>query len=195
MSASQQTTNYNFPKFAGADKPAWLVDFNGAMDSIDSTIKTISDLLNTVSGETGDFATDIATLQADLATLDGALTTLQGIVSSNVLTISSNTNSIASLDSDKASKPLIVNTSLLATAWVGSSAPYTLDLTVSGVTATSIQEIALASGVTSAQLDAFSNAKIIDNGQATDTISFKAYGTKPTIDIPLTVLKLGEQHA
>ena len=95
MSASQQTTNYNLPKFAGADKPAWLVDFNGAMDSIDSTIKTVADLLATLSGTVDVNTTDVAQALSDLATAQSSLETLQGIVSQNVLDIASNENAIA----------------------------------------------------------------------------------------------------
>ena len=43
MSATNHTTNYNLPVFVGSDKPAWLVDFNGAMNAIDAAIKDVSD--------------------------------------------------------------------------------------------------------------------------------------------------------
>lgn len=39
MSATQRTENYNLPIFIETDKPAWLVDFNGAMRSIDAQMK------------------------------------------------------------------------------------------------------------------------------------------------------------
>lgn len=67
MSASQQTTNYGFPKFLGTDKPAWLVDFNGAMDDIDSTIKTVADLSSDLSGQVAQNTSDIALIQTNKA--------------------------------------------------------------------------------------------------------------------------------
>ncbi len=41
--ASNRTVNYEFPLFVGTDRPSWLVDWNGAMEQIDSTIKGVSD--------------------------------------------------------------------------------------------------------------------------------------------------------
>ena len=38
MSATNSTTNYHLPIFVETDKPAWLVDFNGAMNAIDAAI-------------------------------------------------------------------------------------------------------------------------------------------------------------
>lgn len=38
MSATNSTANYQLPIFLPTDKPAWLVDFNGAMNKIDSGI-------------------------------------------------------------------------------------------------------------------------------------------------------------
>ena len=49
MSATQTTTNYGLPIFIESDKPAWLVDFNGAMRSIDAQMKTNADAIATKS--------------------------------------------------------------------------------------------------------------------------------------------------
>ena len=43
MSATNTTDNYNLPIFVGTDKPAWLVDFNGAMTAIDTQMKANAD--------------------------------------------------------------------------------------------------------------------------------------------------------
>ena len=45
MSATNTTTNYNLPIFIGSDKPAWLVDFNGAMNAIDAQMKVNADAI------------------------------------------------------------------------------------------------------------------------------------------------------
>lgn len=47
MSHTNSTPNYNLPQFLTTDKPAWLVDFNGAMSSIDTAIKNAQDTANT----------------------------------------------------------------------------------------------------------------------------------------------------
>ena len=39
MSHTNQTANYHLPQFIGTDKPAWLVDVNGAMADIDTQMK------------------------------------------------------------------------------------------------------------------------------------------------------------
>ena len=88
MSASQQTTNYNLPKFAGADKPAWLVDFNGAMDQIDSSLKTVEDLSSGLSGQVTQNTNDIASLDTDIGNAESLIAT--------------NTSDIATLGSTKA---------------------------------------------------------------------------------------------
>lgn len=75
MSASQQTTNYGFPKFLGTDKPAWLVDFNGAMVSIDSTIKTVEDLSSGLSGQITQNTSDITDLETDLGNAQSLIAT------------------------------------------------------------------------------------------------------------------------
>ena len=49
MSATNRTTNYNLPIFIETDKPAWLVDFNGAMRSIDAQMKINADAIATKS--------------------------------------------------------------------------------------------------------------------------------------------------
>lgn len=49
MSATNTTTNYGLPIFIETDKPAWLVDFNGAMRSIDAQMKTNADAIATKS--------------------------------------------------------------------------------------------------------------------------------------------------
>ena len=49
MSATNTTTNYSLPIFIETDKPAWLVDFNGAMRAIDAQMKVNADAIATKS--------------------------------------------------------------------------------------------------------------------------------------------------
>lgn len=49
MSATNRTENYNLPIFIETDKPAWLVDFNGAMRSIDAQMKANAEAIATKS--------------------------------------------------------------------------------------------------------------------------------------------------
>lgn len=88
----------------------------------------------------------------------------------------------------KADKPTTTEATLLASGWTGTSAPYTYTLSVTGVTADSNQEFLPALDITAEQLTALQAANIQDGGQAEDTVTLKAFGTKPTIDLPIRVL-------
>lgn len=91
----------------------------------------------------------------------------------------------------KADKSVEVPKTLLASAWVGASAPYTLALTVDDVTTTSEQVLLPSTAITQTQLAALQVANIQDAGQSANTINLKAWGTKPTIDIPIRVILRG----
>lgn len=85
-----------------------------------------------------------------------------------------------------------VTATLLAANWTGDAAPYSYALTVSGVTATSNQEVLPALNITAEQLEALQGANIQDGGQAANSMTLKAYGDKPTIDLPIRVIKRGD---
>ena len=80
---------------------------------------------------------------------------------------------------------------LSAASWSGNSAPYTYTLTVNGVTDTSMQEIVFATSINLEQLTAGQNANIQDGGQSANTIVLKAWGEKPTVDLPIRVIMRG----
>ena len=79
-----------------------------------------------------------------------------------------------------------------AASWTEDAAPYTYTLHISGVTDTSNQEVLPALNITAEQLEALQSANIQDGGQATNTMTLKAYGDKPTIDLPIRVIKRGD---
>lgn len=85
-----------------------------------------------------------------------------------------------------------VTATLLAASWTGTSAPYSYALTVSGVTATSNQEVLPALNITVEQLETLQSANIQDGGQAANTVTLKAFGDKPTIDLPIRVILRGD---
>lgn len=80
---------------------------------------------------------------------------------------------------------------LAAASWSGDSAPYTYTLTVNGVTDTSTQEIIFVTSINLEQLTAGQNANIQDDGQSANTIVLKAWGEKPTVDLPIRVIMRG----
>ena len=85
-----------------------------------------------------------------------------------------------------------VTATLLAASWTGSSAPYTYTLAVNGVTANSNQELLPSLTITEEQLTALQAANIQDGGQAANSVTLKAFGDKPTIDIPIRVIVRGD---
>lgn len=109
----------------------------------------------------------------------------------NVINDSSVTanSTFSSTKSEKtyAKKSTLVNTTLTASKWTGSSAPYSYVLSVSGVTSSNIVEIDYASNALSAAIEAYQNAMLADGGQTTNQITIKAT-EKPTVDIPITIV-------
>lgn len=85
----------------------------------------------------------------------------------------------------KVDKSTIVDVTLLAANWAGTEAPYTYTATVAGVTTTSTQDWANSTSITEEQLTAWQAANIVDGGQGVGSVTFKAFGAKPTVDIPL----------
>ncbi|MCM1218137.1 MAG: hypothetical protein NC548_26930 [Lachnospiraceae bacterium] len=79
-------------------------------------------------------------------------------------------------------------TATLTTNWAGAEAPYSQTVTVRGVAANSIVDIDVVGSVTAEQLDAFINAKIVDGGQAANSITLKAFGDRPEIEIPIKIV-------
>ena len=78
-----------------------------------------------------------------------------------------------------------VSTTLPASGWSGTTSPYTNTITISGVTATNNVEVLIPSTITAAQAESWMAAGILCGSQDTDSITLKAYGDKPSIDIPI----------
>lgn len=98
----------------------------------------------------------------------------------------------AAAGTDYSGPKATVTATLLASGWTGSEAPFVYTLAIAGVTATSYQELVPAVDITAEQLKALQAANITDGGQAADSMTLKAYGKKPAVDIPIRVIKEGE---
>ena len=79
---------------------------------------------------------------------------------------------------------------LLSTGWTGETAPYTYNLTLEGITADSDGLIAVADTATDEQYQAAVTAMLRKTAQAENSLTIKAYGEKPTLDIPI-IVRLG----
>lgn len=131
--------------------------------------------LNSISGLTATNAQDaideIAPVVDDVATLSGTVTTLSGDVTTLQGQIASTVEQVT----------------MLASGWANSE--YTI--TNALITATSNQEIIVSENITDTQLKAYQKANIVCIGQTTGIITVKAFGTVPTVDIPIQVIYRG----
>lgn len=93
MSSTNKTTNYELSQFIGADKPAWLGDYNSDMSKIDAQMKLNADGVASASGTATSASTAIGTLsnltttvKTDLVSaineVDGNADTAQGTATS-----------------------------------------------------------------------------------------------------------------
>ncbi len=79
---------------------------------------------------------------------------------------------------------------LLSTAWTGSG-PYSATLACSHITADNTVIVSMAAPVSQVQYETFCKAQITAASQADGSITFTAYGTKPTINLPIAITTLG----
>ena len=86
---------------------------------------------------------------------------------------------------NKVNKSSDVYVTLLASGWTGDAAPFLYTAAVQGVTATSAQDWYDDPDMTLEQLDAWQDARVVNGGQSANTVIFKAWGDKPTVDITL----------
>ena len=75
--ASNATRYFNLPLFLSTDRPSWLVDWNGAMNEIDTILQDIS-----TASETA--VADVATIQTQINTLSTAVQNLNNTVETAV---------------------------------------------------------------------------------------------------------------
>ena len=85
-------------------------------------------------------------------------------------------------------KSKTVPATLFASNWTGASAPYTYTLAVTDVTASSNGSLRIAQSATDEQFTAWGATQLRVTAQAAGTLTVKATGTVPTIDIPVEVL-------
>lgn len=105
--------------------------------------------------------------------------------STNTAYSSSKTNTLLASKVNKSSK---VSATMNASSWSGSSAPYTITLSINGVTTSNNVEILIPGSATNAQVEAWMAAGIVNGTQAANSVTLKAYGDKPSINIPIEAI-------
>lgn len=94
-------------------------------------------------------------------------------------------------DALDANKGTAIAVTLASASWTGTAAPYTYTISNSAITATTNQELTPATDITADQLAALQSANIIDGGQAAGSMTLKAFGEKPSVDIPVRIIVKG----
>lgn len=100
MSATNSTPTINLPLFIGTDKPAWLVDWNGAMNAIDSAIAALQTAESGTAASLSALANSVTALSNTVSQQTTAIETVTQSVNQlagNVTTINGNINTINSL--------------------------------------------------------------------------------------------------
>ena len=88
---------------------------------------------------------------------------------------------------DQTTPSVTKNFTLSSSSW--SNGSYTISDAL--ITATSNQEVLPVVGITLDQLKALQKAMLVDGGQSAGSLTLKALGTVPTIDIPIRVIFRG----
>ena len=187
-----QTTIY--PKTAASDVS---LTKQGNVPSSATTVQALAAALGTlafkssiantqVSGlTTSQFASGVITTALNI-TAEGKIADARALKTLNDR-ITTNANNITKLNSK------IQNVTLNISSWSGSEAPFSYTVSNSNVTSTSkVVEIMPANGATNAQLQAYLSAGLCGGATGTGTITIKAFGKKPTTNIPITIVVRGE---
>ena len=191
MSSTNKTTHYNLPQFIGSDIPTWLGDFNSAMTAIDSGINAAATSASGAATTAAQASTDAAAAQASANSAISSAASASQAASDAAAAVTAEkaraegaetaiTNSIPSTT---------VNMTLYAETWRDGTYTITNDL----ITSRSNQEIIPAVGITVEQYKAMCAAMIADGGQSAGSLTLKALGTVPTVNIPIRVIYRGEK--
>lgn len=191
MSHTNSTSHYALPQFVGTDIPTWLGDFNAAMTAIDNGINSAATTAGSASTTAAQASTDAAAAQAAAnSAINSAASASQAASDAAAAVTAEKERAEAAETAIINSIPsTTVNVTLYAETWNNGSYTITNDL----ITSTSNQEIIPAVGITKDQYKAISAAMIVDGGQSTGSMTLKALGTVPTIDIPIRIIYRGEK--
>lgn len=189
MSSTNKTSHYNLPQFIGSDIPTWLGDFNSAMTAIDSGINAAATSASGAATKAEQASTDAAAAASSATSAYNAAASAQQSADDAAAAVTAEqTRAEAAEKKITDSIPsTIVSTTLYAATWNNGTYTITNDL----ITSTSNQEVIPAVGITAEQYKAMAAAMIVDGGQTPGSLTLKALGTVPSIDVPIRVIFRG----
>lgn len=190
------------------------VTINEAITDEEITDGTLGDIIGKVKknlasiteniGDTNSALQEIAERVGDLSNLEtesnadlvGAVNEVKNnLGNKSTLSTTAKSSIVAAINelvNSKANISISTNFTLSASSWTGDTAPYTYTLQVDGATESSAVEILPQSSLTTEQVDAMINAIIANGIQSNDSITLYAYGDKPNVDLPITIIIRGD---
>lgn len=192
MPSANKTPNINLSQWAGNEyvKRQDFCDDNLIIDREVGELKTNLGNKETLTTSNKDSLVD-AVNEMDKEV--GDITTLTTTKKDNLV------NAVNELDKElenfeivtsKKSKKL--DTVLTTSNWTGSQPPFLYTLEVTEATATNVIEIISKPDITAEQVSTFMDAIITPASQSAGNIALKAWGGKPAIDLPVTVIVRGD---
>lgn len=106
-------------------------------------------------------------------------------------TTDSNMMKIDAALGEKANSSVVVNATLLASAWAGLDSPFTQELSVPGLTAAQNGTISVAHSATAEEREIAREAMLSVIGQEDGKLMIAADGEMPEFDIPVYIILLG----
>ena len=191
MSSTNKTSHYNLPQFIGSDIPTWLGDFNSAMSAIDSGINAAATSASGAATKAAQASTDAAAAASSATSAYNAAAAAQKSANDAmqaVMTLADNADAMVDKLKNEI-KSTTISTTLYAETWNNGTYIITNDL----ITSTSNQEIIPAVGITKDQYKALSAAMVVDGGQSAGSLTLKALGAVPTIDVPIRIIFRGDK--
>lgn len=169
-----QDAYQRFYDASGVEFTAWLDGLKEELgDSVVGTLTgAIADLQSGKTDKTvsNTMAEAIASLQSDKA---------------DKTTVSTLSKSLLDVDTKKGDKASVKQAEIPASSWLGDTVPYQCTVQIPGVTASSIVELGISSTAAKDQVRAWLDAQIVDGGQGAGTITLKAFGWKPVVNLPV----------
>ena len=189
MSSTNKTSHYNLPQFIGSDIPTWLGDFNSAMSAIDSGINAAATSASGAATTAEQASTDAAAAASSATSAYNAAAAAQKSANDAMEAVTTEQTRAEAAEKNLADnmKSKTISTTLYAETWNDGMYIITNDL----ITSTSNQEIIPGVGITAEKYKAMVAAMIVDGGQSAGSLTLKALGTVPTIDIPIRVIFRG----
>lgn len=169
-----QDAYQRFYDASGVEFTAWLDGIKEQLgDSVVGALTSaIADLQSGKTDKTvsNTMAEAIASLQSDKA---------------DKTTVSTLSKSLLDVDTKKGDKASVKQAEIPASSWLGDTVPYQCTVQIPGVTASSIVELGISSTAAKDQVRAWLDAQIVDGGQGAGTITLKAFGWKPAVNLPV----------